>query len=200
MTPAISRNELRAAVRAKRNALTLLQQQTAAQALTQQLIKSKTVQQAERIALYLANDAELSLQPFIQWCWQQNKQVYLPVLHPFCSGYLLFLQYQPNSKMTVNKYNIAEPKLNVNIVCPATQLDIIFTPLVAFDHKGERLGMGGGFYDRTLAYVAKHQLSAENSTKIMGLAHDCQQVESVPTESWDIPLPEIYTPTQHFSF
>jgi 5-formyltetrahydrofolate cyclo-ligase len=158
------------------------------------------VQQAERIALYLANDAELSLQPFIQWCWQQNKQVYLPVLHPFCSGYLLFLQYQPNSQMAVNKYNIAEPKLNVNIVCPATQLDIIFTPLVAFDHKGERLGMGGGFYDRTLAYVAKHQLSAENSTKIIGLAHDCQQVESVPTESWDIPLPEIYTPTQHFSF
>jgi len=200
MTAQQSRNELRTTVRLKRNALTAQQQVSASLKLCQQLINSKNIQQANRIALYLANDAELSLQPFIEWCWQQNKQVYLPVLHPFCAGYLLFLRYENKTKMKLNKYNIAEPELNVSAVCPAAHLDIICTPLVAFDSQGERLGMGGGFYDRTLADIASRDCMHSNSVKIIGLAHDCQQVEQVPTEAWDIPLPEIFTPTQHFSF
>ena len=160
---------------------------------------------AKRIALYLANDNELDAISFIHWCWQQNKEIYLPVLHPFHSGHLLFLRYQQDTLMTKNKYGILEPVLDITQVCPINQLDILFTPLVAFDNSGARLGMGGGFYDRTLANWHKEQTTALVKIKIIkpypiGIAHDCQQVASIPTEVWDIPLPEIITPSKSYLF
>ena len=77
--------------------------------------------------------------------------------------------------------DIAEPELDVQQVLPHSMLDIICTPLVAFDEAGNRLGMGGGYYDRTLACWHVHQLGP----RPLGLAHDCQQVESVPQAQWD---------------
>jgi len=186
------RSELRKTIRAKRQALTVKEQLDASQHLLQQLSNHKKVHCAQSIALYLANDGELDLMPFINWCWQQNKQVYLPVLHPFCSGHLLFLLFKKNTLMTANKYGINEPKLDVSKVCPVNQLDVLFTPLVAFDNTGARLGMGGGFYDRTLTNWQTHKVYP------IGIAHDCQQVDKIPMELWDIPLPEIITPTTRF--
>lgn len=190
-----SRTQLRKIVRTKRNNLLPTEQNHASELLVKRLENHSKIQSAKTIALYLANDAELDLTPFINWCWQHNKQVYLPVIHPFSAGNLLFLHYQKNTLMCKNIYGISEPKLHVGNVCPLNQLDIICTPLVAFDKNGERLGMGGGFYDRTLAHWQTH-----NNLYPIGLAHDCQQVEKVPTQSWDIPLPEIITPTQNFKF
>ena len=87
--------------------------------------------------------------------------------------------------MLKNKFGIWEPKLNVQNVLPLDELDILFTPLVAFDKQGNRLGMGGGFYDRTLQ-------NWQNASFIpVGLAHQCQQVEQLPTEAWDVPLHRI---------
>ena len=145
---------------------------------------------AKKVAIYLANDGELDAMPFIKWCWQQQKQVYVPVLHPFCAGHLLFLLFERHTVMVKNHYGINEPVLSVNNVCPLNQLDVLCTPLVAFDQSGARLGMGGGFYDRTLSNWQQYPLYP------IGLAHDCQQVEHLPTESWDIPLPKIVTPSK----
>jgi len=101
--------------------------------------------------------------------------------------------------MVTNKYGILEPKLAVSEVLPVAQIDIIFTPLVAFDLTGARLGMGGGYYDRTLASTSTNKLSPSKPYPI-GLAHDCQLVDHIPNEEWDIPLPEIVTPTKHYQF
>ncbi|AAU37082.1 unknown [[Mannheimia] succiniciproducens MBEL55E] len=87
--------------------------------------------------------------------------------------------------MEKNAFGILQPKLDVRNVLPLNQLDIIFTPLVAFDKSANRLGMGGGFYDRTL------QNWQNKSFLPVGLAHQCQQVEKLPVESWDIPLYDI---------
>lgn len=207
----MTRNILRQQIRQKRNALSAEQQFFAAQALQQKLSEHKKVQQAQHIAIYLTNDGELETNLFIQWCWQQKKQVYLPVIHPFCKGHLLFLQYHQQTLLVKNKFGIAEPKLDVRQVCPVEKLDVLCTPLVAFDKEGARLGMGGGFYDRTLAtWFSQQKLSNNqpfNFTSLstlplklypIGLAHDCQQVDCIPSEQWDIPLPEIMTPSQSF--
>ncbi len=189
------RVELRRTIRARRHQLSPTEQRQASELLVKRLANHKKIQAAKTIALYLANDAELDLTPFIHWCWQHKKRVYLPVLHPFCAGHLLFLLFEKNSLMVKNHYGISEPKLNVTKICPLNQLDIICTPLVAFDSTGARLGMGGGFYDRTLVHW-----QSQNNQYPIGLAHDCQQVEQVPTQSWDIPLPEIITPTKNHLF
>ncbi|WP_448552986.1 5-formyltetrahydrofolate cyclo-ligase [Thalassotalea montiporae] len=227
--------QIRTEIRKQRSLLSNQSQHKAAIELVSQLTNIVDVKSANTIALYLANDGELDPSQFIKWCWQQGKRVVLPVLHPFTAGHLLFLQYTPSTLMLSNRFGIPEPRLDVTKVVPLSSIDIIFTPLVAFDKDGHRLGMGGGFYDRTLASLdrcpskqpiqtaaaqatlthttikqttitqtkavaADVQLAPKSKTskenKLIGLAHDCQQVPQIPIEPWDIPLPMIVTPSQ----
>lgn len=195
----ILRSELRSQLRNQRNSLSAHFQAQCSQTIIQLLHQSPRINLAKNIALYLANDGELDLQPFIDWCWRNNIKTYLPVIHPFSKGNLLFIRFHQHSEMVTNRYGILEPKLNVKEVIPLFELDIIFTPLVGFDKQGERLGMGGGYYDRTLAawYQNREKM---NKPYPIGLAHDCQLVDQLPTASWDIPIPEIFTPSKHFQF
>lgn len=179
------RNQLRQQIRKTRANLTALQQQQAEDSITQQALALIEERNAQHIALYVSFDGEISTDKLIKTLWAQDKHVYLPVLHPFNPNHLLFLRYLPDTPMLKNKFGILEPKLNVQNVLPLKELDILFTPLVAFDKQGNRLGMGGGFYDRTLQ-------NWRNSSFIpVGLAHQCQQVEQLPTEVWDVPLHQI---------
>ena len=179
------RNQLRQQIRKTRANLTALQQQQAEDSITQQALALIEARNAQHIALYVSFDGEISTEKLIKTIWAQDKHVYLPVLHPFNPNHLLFLRYLPDTPMLKNKFGIWEPKLNVQNVLPLDELDILFTPLVAFDKQGNRLGMGGGFYDRTLQ-------NWRNSSFIpVGLAHQCQQVEQLPTEAWDVPLHQI---------
>ena len=177
-------------IRQKRNKLSSLEQ-TLAAADTLSKIKHLTpLQEAKNIALYLSVDGELDTTPIIEYLWQEGKNVYLPVLHPFSKGHLLFLRYEKDTPMVENKFNIKEPKLDQTKLLPIAQLDIIFTPLVAFDETGNRLGMGGGYYDRSLEKWFK---TGQGAVPI-GIAHECQKVDRLPHQSWDIPLPIIITP------
>ncbi|ENY6170801.1 5-formyltetrahydrofolate cyclo-ligase [Vibrio fluvialis] len=187
-----SRHELRKLVRQQRNQLSSDIQYQASQDLICRFAALPEMQTCHHIALYLSTDGELDTQPLIEWLWSQGKAVYLPVLHPFSAGHLLFLHYQSSTPMTYNKFGILEPRLDQTLVKPVKELDLICTPLVAFDSHGHRLGMGGGYYDRTLA----HWFKTGEGAQPMGLAHDCQHVEQLPTEAWDIPLPKIITPSQ----
>lgn len=179
------RNQLRQQIRKTRANLTALQQQQAEDSITQQALALIEERNAQHIALYVSFDGEISTEKLIKTLWAQGKQVYLPVLHPFNPNHLLFLRYLPDTPMLKNKFGIWEPKLNVQSVLPLEELDILFTPLVAFDKQGNRLGMGGGFYDRTLQHWQKSPFIP------VGLAHQCQQVEQLPTEVWDVPLHQI---------
>ena len=180
------RNQLRQQIRKIRANLTALQQQQAEESITQQalaLIEERNAQLYCPVMFPLI--VKISTEKLIKTLWAQGKQVYLPVLHPFNPNHLLFLRYLPDTPMLKNKFGIWEPKLNVQSVLPLEELDILFTPLVAFDKQGNRLGMGGGFYDRTLQHWQK------SSFIPVGLAHQCQQVEQLPTEAWDVPLHQI---------
>ena len=141
--------------------------------------------------MYLSHDGEIDPCLLLRHCWQHKIHTVLPVLHPFTAGNLLFLRYSEMTVMTSNKYGIPEPVCEVQNVVPLTALDLLFVPLVGFDEMGNRLGMGGGYYDRTLNRLAKN-----HNTQIIGLAHDCQQVEQLPIAAWDVPLNAIVTPTR----
>ncbi|MBJ7222361.1 MULTISPECIES: 5-formyltetrahydrofolate cyclo-ligase [unclassified Brenneria] len=195
-TPSLSsaqlRQQIRQDVRQRRRQLSAEQQAQFAQQGAERAIKHPKIRQADSVAVFLAFDGELNTQPLIDLLWRQGKRVYLPVLHPFSAGHLLFLRYAPDTRLVVNRLKILEPRLDVRQVLPLQRLDVLLTPLVAFDSQGQRLGMGGGFYDRTLRDWRRY------GPYPIGLAHDCQHVEALPVERWDIPLPEIITPSRYW--
>lgn len=190
------RKQIRQQVRKARQQLSTEFQTECATALVQQAQQFPELQQAQHIALYLSNDGELDTTPLLKYLQQQGKTLYLPVLHPFTPGYLLFQRYDAQTPMHLNQFGICEPKPDVTAIMLPAQLDVIFMPLVAFDAQGQRLGMGGGFYDRTLSALPK----TSQKPLLVGLAHQCQQVETVPTEPWDVPLPLVLTPNQLWDF
>lgn len=177
------RSQLRQSMRLKRQSLTAGQQTQAAESIIPQALSLIESYQASHIAFYLPFNGEISPIPLMEQLLQQGKKLYLPLLHPFTSGQLLFLNYNCKTSLKFNRLRIQEPVLDVRNIIPLQELEMIFTPLVACDKAGNRLGMGGGFYDRTLAQ-APHLIS-------VGLAHECQQVEQLPIESWDMPLDHI---------
>lgn len=188
------RSQIRNQMRNARRDLSGEQQRADAAKLFARLIKHRRVQDAQHIGISLASDGEIDTFEFIEWCWANKKQVYLPVVHPFSKGHLLFLEYAEDTEMILNRYGIYEPKLEQPHTCAMKKLNVVFTPLVAFDKEGNRIGMGGGYYDRMLAPWFKEKAGPYP----IGLAHDCQQVEALPIEKWDVPLPEIITPSRHY--
>lgn len=141
----------------------------------------------QKVALYLPNDGEIDTKYIINFLKNQSIGVYLPIL----SGNVLKFA-KLGKKFKSNRFGIKEP-VSTHIL-NANQLNIIFMPLVGFDAKKNRLGMGGGFYDRTLAFKKRQQLY--KNPKLYGLAFACQQVEKLNTQPWDIPLDAIITPTK----
>ncbi|BDF93370.1 5-formyltetrahydrofolate cyclo-ligase [Pseudoalteromonas sp. KAN5] len=189
-----TRAQIRQQIRKARNLLSKSEQKIAAKAMkvnfTQHLKQQKKVKNAH-IGIYFSNDAELDTSLLIKDLWSKNHHLYLPVIHPFNGTTLYFQRYEENSPMKANRYGILEPKLNCSHICPLAELDYLLMPLVAFDDNGNRLGMGGGFYDKTLARYEKENWQ---KPQLIGLAHQCQHVTSLPVESWDVPLNYIITP------
>ncbi|QFI38813.1 5-formyltetrahydrofolate cyclo-ligase [Moritella marina ATCC 15381] len=194
-----NRSQIRQQIRQRRQQLSTLQQQQAGHDLVRQFSQHIQVQAAQHIAIYLHNDGELDTQAVIDWCWQQGKQVYIPILHPFSHKQLLFTRLTATTPLVKNKYGISEPRLNVTNVIPYLELDLVCSPLVAFDLAGNRLGMGGGYYDRTFS---QHQFvrNGQQPPYVLGLAHDCQQHANLPIAPWDMPIKEIITPSRTLQF
>lgn len=195
------RQTLRRQFREQRLALCKQAQVKASLALAKQYRNDDLFQNAKKVAVYITHNGELNTAPLIQFLWEKNVQVYLPVLHPFCQGHLLFIEYTEHTAMRSNTYGIPEPELDCTKICPSFALDLMFVPLVAFDDHGNRLGMGGGFYDRTLANFDRQQNAKDNiKPLIVGLAYDAQKAERLPSQAWDIPLPYVLTPTKLYRF
>ena len=182
--------DIRQQLRAKRRALSVKQQRVCADQLATILCKERFFLRAKRIGIYLANDGEIDPGAILATALKAGKSCFLPILHPLKKNSLYFGQYDPTTQMVPNRFGIPEPKFNSAQIAPPWSLDIILMPLVAFDREGNRMGMGGGYYDRTLAFMAE---SNRLKPKLIGLAHGCQEVDNISQQSWDIPLHLIAT-------
>ncbi len=142
-----------------------------------------------RIAAYSAVQGEISLNP---WIADNRKQhIYLPKLYETIAPQLRFAELTGNTQWKKNRFDILEPDANWSNCLHARQLDIILVPLVAFDRTGYRLGMGGGYYDRSLAFRRTRQKWLK--PRLIGIAHSCQEYPGLPHQDWDIPLDLIIT-------
>ena len=182
----LSRQQLRTQLRKARRALNPSQQRQAARGLYRQLAQHPLFRRARHIALYLPNDGEIDPRLILRAAQRRGKKTYLPVLSAWPRTKMVFQQVRHGEKFRPNRFRIPEPHINAAKQRTIWALDLIFLPLVGFDDTGGRLGMGGGFYDRSLAYQARRK--AWQKPVLLGLAHECQKVGRLAQASWDVPL------------
>ncbi len=185
-----SRNRIRQQLRRRRRLLSPEERKLAAESLCKQLAASPLFLHSRRIACYFASDGEIELQPVINRIWRMRKECYLPVVSQLTHNRLGFVHFRKNDMLVANRYNIPEPKVRHQPV-PPWALDLLLLPLVAFDRNGNRVGMGGGYYDRTLAYLRRR--NQWHTPCLIGVGYDFQRVKSLAPEPWDIPLDGVIT-------
>ena len=196
-TAQANKKRLRDIIRRQRRSLSNTQQEQASKNLIKQIKRSKLLLKHQHIALYLGNDGELNPEILINILWKYKKQAYLPVIHPLLKNKLCFCHIKPNTQFIKNRYGILEPSYKYTKSIQQRHLSLVLMPLVAFDNKGNRMGMGGGFYDRSFAYKAKKK---QSKPKLIGIAHAFQEQKSLPIEKWDIPLDGVLTDQHFFQF
>ncbi|OGT41789.1 MAG: 5-formyltetrahydrofolate cyclo-ligase [Gammaproteobacteria bacterium RIFCSPHIGHO2_12_FULL_37_34] len=182
------KQELRKIYYAKRREIpTLVRQQTSRMA-ADYFLQLDLFEHSQHIACYTPFRDEFDSIPVIQKIWQANKLCYLPILTE--KKELFFVRYNEGDKLITNRYSILEPHNTLRRI-QAQDLDMVVTPLVVFDTDGHRLGTGGGYYDRTFAFLRQNE--KHKKPWMVGLCFSIQQAEQVPTDPWDINLQAVVT-------
>lgn len=181
--------QLRQSIRQKRRAVADAEAASCAEHLARHTCNHPLVANSRHIATYLAADGEIDTSPLMHMLWSSGKTLYLPVLAPFSRQRLWFARYTAGDRLTANRYGIPEPVVR-ELIKPWA-LDLILTPLVAFDTAGHRIGMGGGYYDRSLAFLRNRQ--HWQKPRRLGLAYEFQKQALITPSPWDIPLDGIAT-------
>jgi len=183
---------LRQQLRAQRQRLPVAKQRQAALAVADHLADWPPFVAARRIAGYWACHGELDPLPLLERAWHTGKTAYLPVLADSPPQSLRFAPYRPETPLRPNRFRILEPEVSPADELKPTDLDLILMPLVAFDPTGTRLGMGGGFYDRSFAFLLDPDYQGHRPW-LIGLGYAFQQVAVLSRQSWDVPLDAVVT-------
>ena len=189
------RAAVRQAVRAGRRALPVSTAERFARRMADNARNCPYLVKSRHIAGFLPADGEMSPLPLMQLLWSRGKCIFLPVLVPFNSSQLWFARFEPGDELVVNRYGILEP-VRRKLIKPSA-LDLVLTPLVAFDTQGHRIGMGGGFYDRSFAFLRRR--AHWHRPRLLGIAYELQKQPVIETENWDIPLDAIVTEAQLYT-
>ena len=180
-------DEMRQANRRLRAALSPQQLETAMNALAENILPLEVYRRAQRVAVYFAVNGEISLDPVIDDALARGKHVYLPNLD---QKTLRFSPYFREQKMRINKFRLPEPDVDEAEMLAPDELDLVLAPLVVFDENRNRIGMGGGFYDRSFAMRKNPQVT---TPVLIGVAHESQKVDEIMPESWDVRLDMVVT-------
>ncbi len=190
------KNHLRARIKHQRNTLTKPFMERSALALMGHLSAAKIIENHQNLAFYLPTKGEISCWPLIEYAMSLGKSCFLPKVFPNNKRGMWFLPYAGRESIKAGAFGIAEPTANIKDAIRPSQLDVIFMPLVAFDNYGNRVGMGGGYYDSVLSNFEDQQ----KRPQLVGLAYNFQQINKVPLESWDMKMDAVATPSYYLKF
>lgn len=144
------------------------------------------------VGSYLSMGGELSTAPINDYFLEKHTLA-LPFMNVHERGIMDFYSFDKGDDLIENRYHILEPVNDPEKHLTPDVFDALIVPLVAFDSHGNRMGMGGGYYDRMLKKVSSECL-------IIGVAYDFQKIDKIPIEPWDKPLNQMVTPTNHYFF
>ena len=182
---------LRQRLKRARLELSARAQAEAASAASARLLRQTQFQHAKRIAGYFGSKGELVPMPLLEQAALLNKKCYLPVLHPFRHGQLWFCRWKPGDRLVVNHFGIPEPQFSADKHIAARNIDLAIVPLLGFDSECHRIGMGGGYYDRSFAFTRR--LKHISKPFLLGFAYEVQRVDKLHSQPWDITLDAIVT-------
>ena len=179
--------QMRQVNRKRRAELKPSQLQQAGEALAERILALDEYRDAQRVAVYFAVNGEISLEAVTEHALSTGKQVYLPNLD---QASLRFSPYFHEQKMRINKFRLPEPDVDDAEMLSPDEMDLVLAPLVVFDENRNRIGMGGGFYDRSFAFRKDPQVT---TPVLIGVAHESQKVDEILPESWDVRLDMVVT-------
>jgi len=185
------RNTLRKQLRLKRRQLHPNERLACARQLAHHLGQERLLLNSRHIAVYLPADGEMDTWPLIEFLWSLGKVTYLPVLVPFSEQRLWFSTYARDDSLVYNRFGILEPERVHYGRIRTAALDLVLAPLVAFDTSGHRLGMGGGYYDRSFRFLKQRRYLCK--PRLLGLAYEFQRISRITPEAWDVPLDAVAT-------
>jgi len=186
--------EVRAArrrLRALRLGIEPRQRAAAESAIRATLERLRIFRRGGRVALYLPLPGEVDLRPCLPDAWRRGVDTYVPRIVSRRRRLMTFVALAPESTARLNSYGIEEPAATTRYLA-STALDVVLVPVVGYDRRGNRLGMGAGFYDRAL----RRRLEAGRAwrrPRLVGVAFACQELPEIAVSSWDVPLDLIVT-------
>jgi len=156
--------------------------------ICQQIVNNGILSDAQHIAFYLPVRGEADptyLQGLSQF---SEKRFYLPILSATNKSHLEFALYNEQTPMKLNRFGIPEPDIDpTDLLTDPRKLDAVIMPMVAIDRSGNRIGMGGGFYDRTFAF----RKTKSCKPHLIAFAYDLQLIETQNPQPWDVPSDSI---------
>ncbi|MEM9402447.1 MAG: 5-formyltetrahydrofolate cyclo-ligase [Pseudomonadota bacterium] len=185
----IRRNGLRA-----RRALSDLQRLSYSLRIADRLERLPVFRSARCVAVYLSSWDEVDTSEIILRSWRANKRVVAPVIKN--KSHFEFAELAPQTRLRNNIYGLQEPASSRKVA--KHDIDIVITPLAAFDAHAARVGMGGGYYDRFFSSLATRH--SYFRPRLVGVAFACQQSTKIPENPWDIPLYACITENRTHAF
>jgi 5-formyltetrahydrofolate cyclo-ligase len=182
------RRDLRQRLAECRRALLPAERIAAAQGLRRSLEQLPEYFTDARVAGYWASDGELPLNLVIAPLLARGQQFLLPVIG--AGKQLRFAPWRIGEEVQPNRYGIPEPVEPSELLEPF-QLDLVLVPLLGFDRRGNRLGHGGGYYDRSFAFLNEQVRPTE--PLLVGIGYSFQELPEVDEADWDVPLDFIAT-------
>lgn len=151
------------------------------------------VQRADNIGIYMGTAGEIDCGPLIKMGWLRKKRIFAPVL---AKNQLKFAALNPDSKLHPNRFDILEPVYRECDLISPRKLNIVIVPLLGFDIRLNRIGMGAGYYDRTFAFSQRQRIWRH--PLLIGVAYSFQQVGELNARPWDVPLHAVITEQECF--
>lgn len=185
---AAARRALRAPLRAQRRGVPPPQRALAARRLARNVDREFRLRAGLRIAVYAALPEEMDTGPLIELARRRGCRIFLPRINRRTNR-IRFFETLAGGRETLNHLGISEPHGTQTI--GAKRLELVFMPLVGFDVQGMRLGMGGGFYDRTFAFRNVH--AVWRRPRLVGVAYSFQQLPSIASAAHDVRLDAVVT-------
>jgi 5-formyltetrahydrofolate cyclo-ligase len=190
--------DMRAAIRELRRTMPKSQRAAASAKICQSFRELDAFNESNSIAGFLAFDGEADPLGLMLHACTLEKKVFVPIVVGKAKP-LVFAPWTPKTSMRKNRFGIMEPDVPVEEYVDGEALDFVVTPLVAFDSKCDRIGMGGGFYDRTFSFVKAARSSGARTAALFGFAFEMQRVERVEPQTWDVRLDSVITELKIYS-